>query len=325
MTTSLSTAFLPSPLAIAIAASAALGASALGYAAARMAPPARARATAWGTVALALGAAGWAAEGEAAGARMLLLISVGLVAMKAPVAVEAVLAGEAPLPLARWAAFSLGWFGMRPAAFAQIDPAGRAEAPALARRAALRFASGALLFAAARSVYAHTGSLVASVALLLPALSLMLHFGVLTASAALWRSRGFDCRPLFDAPLGATSLAEFWGKRWNLAFSEMTALAIYRPLSRRLGRPAATAAAFAASGALHELAISAPVRTGYGLPMIYFALHGALVVAERRRAATGQPAGGASGRARTLFWLAAPLPALFHPPFVNAVLRPLLG
>lgn len=321
---SLTDAFVPSAHAIAIAVFAALGASTLGYLATRLRTSTLARATAWGTVALALVMAAWAAHAEPAGARMLLLISVGLVAMKAPVATEAVLAGEAPLPLGAWAAFSLGWFGMRPSAFAHRDLARSKEAPALLRRAARGFVGGALLFAAARLVYASTGSFVAAVVVLLPALSLMLHFGALTASAALWRSLGFDCRPLFDAPLRATSLAEFWGKRWNLAFSEMTALALYRPLAGCFGRPAATVAAFAASGALHELAISAPVRAGYGLPTLYFALHGALVLIERRRAVSGSPVGGMAGRAWTLLWLTLPLPALFHPPFVDAIVGPML-
>ena len=56
---------------------------------------------------------------------------------------------------------------------------------------------------------------------------------------------------------------DFWSRRWNLAFSEMTALGVYRPLSGNIGRKAATVAAFLASGLLHELAISLPVLAGY--------------------------------------------------------------
>src|SRR5205814_651706 len=123
-------------------------------------------------------------------------------------------------------------------------------------------------------------------ALLLPGTSLVLHFGIFNALAGAWRRAGVDCRPLFKAPLLAASLGEFWGRRWNLAFSEMTALGVYRPLSGLVGRKAATAAAFLCSGLLHELAISVPVLAGFGLPLAYFALHGLLVLLERRLEST---------------------------------------
>jgi alginate O-acetyltransferase complex protein AlgI len=131
-----------------------------------------------------------------------------------------------------------------------------------------------------------------------------------------------DCRPLFRAPLAARSLGEFWARRWNLAFSEMTRAAVYRPLVARIGRTGATLAAFAFSGALHELAISYPVDCGYGLPTLYFALHGGLVAVERRLALDRHPT---FARLWTLFWLAAPLPLLFHPPFLDGVVWPLVG
>ena len=105
--------------------------------------------------------------------------------------------------------------------------------------------------------------------LLLPALSLVLHFGLLNVLAGVWRSAGANCRALFRAPLCATSLTEFWGRRWNLAFSEMAATAVFRPLSRWAGSCAATAVVFLFSGLLHELAISLPVRAGFGLPLLY--------------------------------------------------------
>jgi hypothetical protein len=38
------------------------------------------------------------------------------------------------------------------------------------------------------------------------------------ATGGAWRLAGVDRRPLFLAPLRSTSLAEFWGRRWNLAF-----------------------------------------------------------------------------------------------------------
>jgi alginate O-acetyltransferase complex protein AlgI len=63
------------------------------------------------------------------------------------------------------------------------------------------------------------------------------------------------------------------------------------------------------------MAISLPVRAGFGMPFLYFALHGALALLEPKR----------PGRAWTAFWILAPLPLLFHRPFVTRVLWPLIG
>ena len=116
------------------------------------------------------------------------------------------------------------------------------------------------------------------------------------------------------------SLAEFWGRRWNLAFSEMTAIGVYRPLSRLTGKPPALVVAFLFSGLLHELAISLPVRAGFGLPLLYFAIHGVLMLAERALERAGRPVYRRRWRTGlTLFWLAAPLPILFHRPFLRGV------
>jgi alginate O-acetyltransferase complex protein AlgI len=54
----------------------------------------------------------------------------------------------------------------------------------------------------------------------------------------------------------------------------MTAMAVHRPLQRRLGRGPALLGSFLVSGLLHEVAISLPVRAGWGLPKLYFLLQG---------------------------------------------------
>jgi alginate O-acetyltransferase complex protein AlgI len=98
----------------------------------------------------------------------------------------------------------------------------------------------------------------------------------------------------------------------------MIALVVHRPLRRRAGEHVALAGSFLASGLLHELAISVPVGAGFGLPTAYFLLHGALVAVERRME---RP----PGRLWTIFWLAAPMPLVFHPPFLRGVVWPLVG
>ena len=264
---------------------------------------------------------------EPAGVRMLAIIAALLYAMKAVVAVEARKQGSPPLPLGRWLGFAALWPGMRPGPFARAGAARLPGVGALVGKGVLRIILGVVLVALARLLWVGTRSRLLATTLLLPGLSLIVHFGVFDVLAGAWRCAGVDCKPLFRAPLRSTSLGEFWGRRWNLAFSEMTAMALYQPLVRRAGRRAALAASFLGSGLLHELAISVPVRAGYGLPLGYFALHGVLLMVEGRLARSGRPIDGRPwiGRAWTLAWLLVPLPILFHRPFLAGVVWPLIG
>jgi len=190
-----------------------------------------------------------------------------------------------------------------------------------------RLVLGLALVAGARLAWSTTGSLLLATALALPGLSFILHFGIFNLVAGAWRYGGVDVHALFRAPLLSRSLAEFWGRRWNLAFSEMTSIGVYRPLRAAVGKPPALVVAFLFSGLLHELAISLPVRAGFGLPLLYFAIHGALMLVERGLERADRPVyrRAAVGRAWTAFWLVAPLPILFHRPFLRGVVWPILG
>jgi hypothetical protein len=217
-----------------------------------------------------------------------------------------VLAMSPPLPPARVIAF-LFWPGMRPALFAAPRrEVGGVREPLL--RGLRNIVCGAAMFVVARQL-----PLAAAIVLGLPALSLILHFGLFPIATAAWRAAGFDVHDVFRKPWRSQSLAEFWARRWNTGFSEMLAVIVSRPVTERFGRRASIAAAFLASGLLHELAISVPARGGYGLPTLYFALHGALV------------AFGLRGRLATVLAVVLPLPLLFHAPFVRAVVVPLIG
>jgi alginate O-acetyltransferase complex protein AlgI len=247
-------------------------------------------------------------------ARMLALIAFALLAMKAIVVNEERARGMPPLPLGRALAFSLAWLGMRPRVFASRAKAPLPGAADLLRRGARSLLLGGALVLAAR-VARHERLLATPI--LLVGLSLVLHFGICTVLAGLWRNRGFDCDALFRAPLRSESLGEFWSRRWNVGFSEMTTIAVFRPLAGRVGRGPAVLAGFAFSGLLHEMAISLPVRAGFGLPLLYFLIQGALVLLERRSARFE--------RAWTLACVALPLPLLFHRPFLEGVIEPLVG
>jgi alginate O-acetyltransferase complex protein AlgI len=310
-------AYAPDGWGAAAAAGAALAAT-LGVALllTRVRSPRRARWAAWTLVVVMLWVANGVTAAQPPGFRMLVVIAGLLLAMKAVVSVEAWAREGTRLPPLRWLAFATLWPGMRPALFAHPERRRSGGWPLVAR-GLVHIAFGLALFALARIAWHATGSAILASLALLPALSLLLHFGAFGVVAGLWRLAGVDASPLFRAPLRSTSLGEFWGRRWNLAFSEMTALAVYRPLSKAAGRRAGLLAAFGLSGLLHEAAISLPVGAGFGGPLLYFALHGLLTLIERER--------GPFGRVGTLASLALPLPLLFHAPFLRGVVWPLLG
>ncbi len=328
-------AYLPGDLATAALLGLALvGVLLLGFATTRLRTAVLARGAAWALVLVGTSAVERLSTAQPAGFRMVALILALLWSLKAVVTVESQADGRARLRPWQWLAFTTLWPGMRPGLFAAAGGPARAGGRPLLWSGAGWLASGAVLVGLARLVWvlgpsrlsANTTRLLATI-LLLPGLSLIVHFGIFSLLAGAWRWAGVDCRPLFRAPLASKSLMEFWGRRWNLAFSEMTALAVYRPLAARAGVSAATVAAFLFSGVLHELAISVPVGAGYGLPLLYFTLHGGLVLGERRLQHAGRPVDRSAWRGRlwTLAWLGLPLPILFHPPFLRGVLWPLLG
>jgi Membrane bound O-acyl transferase family len=299
----------------------------LGFVVARVRPLGFARVCAWGLVLTGVVGSERLNAHEPAGFRMLAIIGALLYGMKAVVAVEVQTHGSRPLSIVRWLGFSALWPGMRPGPFARPAAASLPDAGQLFLGGAARLLAGLALVILARLAWVLTSSKLLATPPLLVGLSLIVHFGTFDILAAAWRWQGVDCQRLFRSPLRSTSLREFWGRRWNLAFSEMTAIAIYQPLVRVAARGPALVASFVGSGVLHELAISVPVRTGFGLPMAYFMLHALLMTVEARLAKASRPIDRIPwiGRAWTLTWLLAPLPILFHRPFLAGVVWPLIG
>lgn len=148
----------------------------------------------------------------------------------------------------------------------------------------------------------------------LVALGLLLHFGLVHLLSIHWRLNGFDAQPLFDRTLSARSIGEFWGRRWNRAFADIAGRSIHRPLAPRIGPRAALLVVFLASGLGHDLLLSVPAGGGYGLCTLYFLIQAAGVLIERRR----------RSRLLTAAFVVAPLPLLFHAPFMRNVLIPFL-
>ena len=157
-------------------------------------------------------------------------------------------------------------------------------------------------------------------------LLMLVHFGVFHLLTLCWQSAGVPAAPIMRAPLAAVSVSAFWGGRWNLAFRDLSHRCIFRPCRKALGPAGGMVAAFAVSGLIHELVISLPARSGFGLPTAYFVFQGLAVLAER------SPIGirlglrrALRGRLFALFVVIAPAITLFHPPFMGRVVVPLLG
>lgn len=151
-----------------------------------------------------------------------------------------------------------------------------------------------------------------------------LHFGLFHLVSWGWRRVGLEAPPIMRAPIMATSLAEFWGERWNVAFAESARRFLMRPLARRWGARRAGLGVFLVSGLVHETVISLPARGGWGGPTLYFLLHAAGLAFEKSAAGVRLGLGrGARGWLWTLLVAVAPLPLLFHAPFVRHVIVPL--
>lgn len=223
----------------------------------------------------------------------------------------------------RVAGYLLAWPGMDAAAFLN-----REEVPARPRSIEWAFAliktglGFALLFGATRILFPDHPLTAGWVGMC--GAIFILHFGLFHILSLVWRQAGVNAAPLMQLPLAATSLNDFWGKRWNTAFNELAFRFAYRPLRRRTSPTAATLVVFGLSGLIHELVISLPAHGGYGLPTAYFILQGCGLVVERsplgRRIGLGQ---GLRGRIFALAVTTGPAFWLFHPPFIHNVILPM--
>lgn len=153
----------------------------------------------------------------------------------------------------------------------------------------------------------------------------VLHFGVFHLLSLAWQAGGVTAEPIMDWPVLATSVSDFWGKRWNVAFRDLTHRFLFRPLTARFGAKIALAVGFLVSGILHDLVISLPARGGYGGPTAFFLVQAGAIFVER--SALGKHLGlghGVRGWAFAGIVLIAPIFLLFHPPFVRFIVLPFL-
>jgi hypothetical protein len=154
---------------------------------------------------------------------------------------------------------------------------------------------------------------------------MILHFGIFHLLSLALRFVGVNTPPVMQAPLAANSLSDFWGRRWNLGFRQLTHQLVFQPVRRKKGWIVAILLSFFFSGIIHDLVISLPAGGDYGLPTGYFVLQGLGVLLER--SALGKTLGLGSGVSGWLFAaICAGVPAflLFHPLFVERVILPFL-
>jgi hypothetical protein len=232
-----------------------------------------------------------------------------------------------PAPVWRRAAYLLLWPGLDAKAFLDPRPPPRAERPRPGEWlfAFAKLALGAaLVWAAVPLVPAELWYLRAWVGM--AGIVFVLHFGLFHVLSCAWRAAGVDAKPLMSWPLLAEGVSEFWGKRWNLAFRDLTHRFLFRPLAVRTSARAGLVAVFLFSGVVHDLVISLPAGAGYGLPTLYFVIQAAALLVERSRVGERLGLGrGCRGRLFTAVVLVAPAPLLFHPWFARGVVLPFLG
>jgi hypothetical protein len=233
-------------------------------------------------------------------------------------------AGVAPPALGRSLGYLLLWPGMDARAFLDLG----AEVPEPSRGAwlmagAKTLVGAILVWGVVRMIPSERGLLATWTGCL--GLILVLHFGTFELIALAWQRAGVRAEPLMNLPGLATSLGDFWGGRWNRAFSQIAFVHLLRPMARWLGAGGAMMAVFLVSGLAHELVISLPARGGYGLPTGYFLLQGAGILLERSRAGRRLGLGrGVAGWLAVVVVTAGPAYWLFHPPFMRNVALPFL-
>jgi hypothetical protein len=118
----------------------------------------------------------------------------------------------------------------------------------------------------------------------------------------LLRQHPDQCPPSFDSPWRATSLREFWSRRWHQWFRRLFIFFGGYPLSLLFGRIGGVIGAFLASGFFHHLALLAIDPSSEMWRMLLpFGMMGAGVVIER--AIAGNKTGGWMGWTWTMCWL----------------------
>jgi hypothetical protein len=142
--------------------------------------------------------------------------------------------------------------------------------------------------------------------------------------ALIFRAMGFAVEKLWDYPIAATTLGDFWGRRWNRIVPGFLREVIFLPVARRAGAKIALLAVFLYSGMYHEC-VSFMARSGYGGPTLYFLLQYLGVAIENTHPAR-RLFRGRRWLARAWTWAVVVLPVglILHHGIVDGYLVPML-
>ncbi len=140
----------------------------------------------------------------------------------------------------------------------------------------------------------------------------------------MFRAMGFAVEKLWDCPIAATSLGDFWGRRWNRIVSGCLREVIFLPVARLAGAKVALLAVFLYSGLYHEI-FSFMARSGYGGPALYFLLQWlGLAIENTRRARRMFRSRPWLARSWTFAIVVLPVGLFLHPGLVDGFVVPML-
>jgi alginate O-acetyltransferase complex protein AlgI len=233
-------------------------------------------------------------------------------------------AATAGVPAWRQAAYLFAWPGLDAQRF--FDSSRCPPRPSASEwfAAILKTMLGAIVFWGAHYIVPTGSILVLGWAGIVGA-GFILHFGLFHLLSCFWRAVGADAHALMNAPLRSTSVAEFWSKRWNTAFRDLTHAFLFRPLSRRWGLQPALAISFVFSGLVHDLVISLPAGGGFGGPTAFFILQAIAILVEKSQVGKLLGLGrGLRGWTFTALVLLGPATLLFHRHFITAIVVPFM-
>jgi Membrane bound O-acyl transferase family len=140
----------------------------------------------------------------------------------------------------------------------------------------------------------------------------------------IFRRLGFPVEKAWVNPIAASSLRDFWGRRWNRIMSGLMRDLLFIPLSRKIGVVGATLAVFLYSGVVHEF-FSVLARSGYGGPTLYFIIQGVAFLFEGTRLGQRMLQGPSMvGRCWTFLIVVGPIALVAPPAFMYEVVVPIL-
>ncbi|THH17358.1 hypothetical protein EW146_g3436 [Bondarzewia mesenterica] len=135
----------------------------------------------------------------------------------------------------------------------------------------------------------------------------MSYYGLAFAMIAIGGQEPEQWPPMFDAPWRATSLADFWGRRWHQMFKRAFVVGGGKPMAKLFGRPGGVLGSFIVSALMHDIGVWG---LGYGMDLggvtLFFVMMGAGCVLEglwEQKMMNGKRVGGAVGWVWAMVWM----------------------